>query len=491
MKTKFYFLAILSLSAALLLSCSKEDVQVSPVEPVNPVVEQEIPAGKLISATKVDVVPANEAIEEWTNKFMGSENLLSLKLLGMELADFDIVTYRIKYNSTTIQNGVSRDIVLAGDVSFIAERTGLISTRHLSSVTLFNTVFNTSKEDVTLVDNIASSIRSIYNALVVYPFYQGGPDSDTIYATPCELLIKGKQAIDCELAALEFIESLDGVEMMSGYYTENVGVSNGGGPALAVAYLLENDCQYKQLAEKINLRSTYVGAGNCSTKSLIANLKTVNKESAIYPTASTGFITAVAGAYYTWKGDEYFKTSALEDYFSECVYSYDAYKTYLSADALLVWEDEDALGFKDKTVLDVYSENLGSLYFYSSYVPGIQDAVNSGIFADGDFIMDSDPMKELLSAFDNNEVICSGWSPKTAIKFAHSKDDEFLLYDVNYNIWKNLSNNGRNRLVKLYTVEDLDHTASTTQFLVDVISHKHPFNAESDFSAEDIMSLLM
>ncbi len=482
-------IAILFLSVALFYSCSKGDLQVAPIEPVNPVFEQDVTDAKLISATKVSVVSADQAIEEWTNKFMGSENLLSFQLLGKELVDFDIVTYRIKYNSSTIQNGEPRDIVLAGDVSFITERTGLIPTRHLSSVTLFNTVFNTSKDDVVMVDNIISSIRSIYNVLVVFPFYQGGPDSDAIYATPCEILLKGKQAIDCELAALEFIESLDGVEMMPGFYTENVGVSNGGGPALAVTYLLENDSQYKQFAERINLRSTYVGAGNCSVKSLITNLNTVNKESAIYPTASTGFITAVAGAYYTWKGDKYFKTSTLDDYFSECVYSYDAYSQYLSKDMRAIWEEE--LSFKDKTVLDVYRDNLGSLYYLSSYVPGIQEAANSDTFIDGDFIMDSEPMKELLSALDNNEVICSGWSPKSAIKFAHSEDDEFLLYDVNYNIWKNLSNNGRNRLVKLYTVKGLDHTASSTQFIVDVITHKHPYNAESDFSAEDIMSLFM
>jgi len=533
---KLKSLLVFFAAAFVFASCQKEE-SVSVVEPqLEETTVREMPTGLLISATKTSEIPATEIADRMVDSLkIKDADLFKFTLLNEDLFNFKIVTYRILYRSHTLYRGESVPITLAGDVSFVADSTGLISKRHLESVTLFNTVFNTSQYDVTTCeDSFYTNLRAIFNALVVYPLYQGGPCSsygeggELIYATPTEFLIKGRQAIECELAALEFVDKhLDNVEMMPNYYTECIGISNGGGTALAIQYLLENDPAYKRYADQINLRSNYVGAGHCSNKALIENLLNVPDTSAMYSVVPAGYLACVAGAYLTWAdgvnhfkpyddevedGEKYGQAVKLQDYFSDTFVNYDFSKhrnywvmwmRYFGSSIVPAYDAmnaryEDIFGgpisYYASKPLELHVNNAISLYTYSYALPNIKKTINPDLLDDPEnptsIIMSRHAVEELCDAFAENEKMLSGWNPKTPLKFVHSEDDDFVSYDANYEIWRSLSHGGLNPRVQMESKEGLSHGDSATQCIIDVVLNKHPFHAISILTYDDLSSLV-
>jgi len=472
----YKFISIISASALILASCQKEEMQQT--EPANetPVIEN-ITSGKLVSATKVGEISAEEAVAKFIEN-TGKEyiDLINLNLLGQNLLDFNIVTYRINYLSTVHRNGADEPMVLDGDVSFIVDEAGTIKNRTLDGVTLFHTCYNTSSEDVSMLESLKGdqilfnvNLRTLYNFAVVFPFYQGGPVSkNEICVAPSEFLYKAKQAIDCELAALEFIESLENVSMAEDSYTDNIGLSNGGGPALATQYLLENDSEYKQYASKVNLRSTYIGEGNCSNKSLFDNIlkefeptepiitPLIGMSVDVAKLAPAAYISTLGGTYATW-GSEHFGGMLVDDFKANYFSSSDPFSLML---------------------LNTFLSNNSSIMFAAlGGSSTIQQTVNSNLLsADGhSFNKENEYVKNIYKAFDENEIILSGWNPRTPLKIAHSLDDDFLFYEHNFDIWKSLSRNGLNPNVRMETVIKFNHMDATFYFLLtDVILKQNP-----------------
>jgi len=481
---KTSFLPILAV--IILASCQKE----GRITITEPIAEENISSfqqepGKLVSATLKSSLPAVDAIDNALSELKSysteygsliDNSLTAEDLIKFNIGDFNVdyklLTYTITYSSITRVNGEFEPVTLTGDVSFIADASGRSSTRKLESVSLYHTIYNTSTEDSQIVEPMIMPARAAYNALVVFPFFQGTfSDKGKHVVAPSEPVIKAVQALDCEMAAFELIESLDGVYMKPDYYTENIGISNGGGSALAVQYLLENNILYhfydvryvRNYADKIRLKSTYIGEGNCSTKEMFPLLLS-NFHSGVLSffdinlLAPVGYITSVVGAYKTWQ--DLFGNIELEDFFSD--------------DFL-----KDSNNYLQK-----YLDGTISLMFTAvqddTYDLKTSEIVNPDML-DGDeingytFKTDNDKYIALMNALSKNDCILSGWTPKANIMFAHCITDEFLYYEDAVKLYSNLSNNGSADNVFFKSIYGFDHfTSSSVLFFVDAILKKHP-----------------
>lgn len=489
---KKYLKSILILSAALALfaSCQKEELAQS--QPAGNTVTQETgtEAGRLVSYSLSKSIPVQDVIDQCKSSTFNNINpqdssfaeIFKVSFLGRDIVDFEIVTYTIRYMSETRNvNGV-HPTVLSGAVSFIVDRSGLINKRKLESVSLINTTFNASALDVTSMLSYFN-LRTIYNALAVYPFYQGGDINDGNVVASTEFILKGKQAIDCEIAALELINNLSNVEMKENYYTENIGVSNGGGPALAFQYLLEKDKEYMQKSKKINLRSSYLGEGNYSYAALMPVFLSTSLHSSLLglPTdmdfaAPSAFISMVAGAYVTWQ-DKYFAGIKLEDYFSQ---------EFLN----------DRNPETGMNLIEQFLANEGSIYYDT-----MEDSIKVTDIINPDLIVFNPEdntysykkgtiIDNLIESFTENECILDGWLPRSEMQITHSLYDEFLSYKTAFTLWKNLSAFGFNYNVKLSNLYILNHAEASLYLIAkDVLLHKHPVEVEEQ-SENNIQSIL-
>ncbi len=433
----------------------------------------------LVSASLKCVTPASE-VADMLGQFdeIPAPNLLDIDLseLGLELR-----TYRIVYKT---KDNRGQEIQLSGDVSFLANPI-LPHVRILESVSLFHSAFFTDESKSTEYEQYAFPGRSIHNALVVYPHYQGvyeGRKPEYVEGHPvtvAELLLKARQSIDCELAAIELIDRLEGVALMPHYYTENIGLSCGAGTALATQYLLENDTQLKSVNRKsIRLTGTYCCEGCYSYSGLLSKLMEVMPydESLEEFTSMEDFkpaclITVIVGAYDTWKGlkdqdgNEFFAgVDDVREYFSP---------EFLNSDNL--YEDDgrqitDIIGYFRSGMLNAHSRIFKRAGFLSSTM------INPELLNSNHEIDTANPkIKTLLDALAQNDKILSGWNPTARLCISHSINDEFVPYSQALGVYKSLSKGGINRNVILQTVPGLNHTEGNQYYgIKDIIIKKHP-----------------
>ena len=475
-KNRAVVLGLIFSSAVLLCGCSKDSsFTEAPTETSDETVEE---SGVLVSASLEDVTTASELADK-ISEFIDIPVLdlldLDLNELGLELR-----TYRIVYKT---KDNRGNTIQLSGDVSYLANslHPGI---RILESVSLFHPAFFTDEGKSTEYEQYAFPGRSIHNALVVYPHYQGvheGRKEEYVEGHPvtvAELLLKARQGIDCELAAIELVNKLEGVSLMPYYYTENIGLSCGAGTALATQYLLENDPQLKSVNKKsIRLAGTYCCEGCYSYSGLLSKLTEVvpYDESLEEFTSMEDFkpaclIAVIVGAYDTWKGlkdqngNEFFAgVDDVREYFSEAL---------LNSKEL--FEDDgrqitDIIAYFRTGTLSAHSRIFKRAGFLSSTM------INPELLKDGEIDTTNPKIKTLLDALAQNDRILSDWTPSAQLCISHSTSDEFVPYSQAFGVYKSLSESGRNRNVHLQTVSGLNHTDGNKFFgIKDIVLKKHP-----------------
>lgn len=466
-------------SAVLLCACSKDlSFSEASTEASNETTEE---SGILVSASLKCVTPASEVADGLLKNFgeIPAPELLDIDLseIGLELR-----TYRIVYKT---KDNRGKEIQLSGDVSYLANPINS-HTRILESVSLFHSAFFTDEGKSTEYEQYAFPARSIHNALVVYPHYQGvheGRKPEYLEGRPvtvAELLLKARQGIDCELAAIELINKLKGVKLMPQYYTENIGLSCGAGTALATQYLLENDPQLKHVNKKsIRLTGTYCCEGCYSYSGLLSKLTEVvhYDESLEEFTSMEDFkpaclIAVIVGAYDTWKGmkdqdgNEFFAgVDDVNEYFSP---------EFLGSDNL--FEDDgrqitDIIDYFRTGTLSAHSRIFKRAGFLSSTMIN-PELLNSAHEID----VTNSKIKTLLNALAQNDRILSGWNPSAQLCISHSTGDEFVPYSQALDVYKSLSKGGLNRNVRLQTIPCLNHTNGNKFYgIKDIVLKKHPY----------------
>ena len=472
---KSLLLFAIPLAIATLEGCQKELVENNEVDtPVEQIVDPE--QGKLVSATLKSVQPVEEAVQNAFAKagsiYQKDELLKSTKLFESKFfgTKWQLETYRITYNTKDYRG---KTIQLCGDIAFINGTTRFAGPHSLSNIFVFNTMFSTNMDAAVGFEPIVMPTRALRNSLVVFPLYQGVAGDEGINTiSVAEPLLKARQTIDCELAAIEFLKQ-KGIALEEGYYTENVGISNGSGAALAFQYLLEGTPWYEGInSDIIRLRGTYCAEGCYSFSRLVPmvfepapELEGEDLLTRITKSLRTVcFVAVVAGTFDAWKGvkkdmfHEFFEhTGKAEDFFSDKFIN-----------------ETPAGGYKN------YVE-----YFRSGTMPmGDSELINMNVHEmvnpclldeNGCLKMEHPYVKDLISALSVGDVMLDGWTPKSGLRIAHSKSDDFIPFSQPEMVYENLSNNGFNRNVSFVTKESLGHLDGTLYFFLrDIILKDHP-----------------
>lgn len=470
-------------SVAAAISCQKQEMPMECVEAVNGQ-ETVYETGNLVSSELVSRESASLALSNALATIKEESGVLhdfnlsntdvlfnsSLLGIGMELQ-----TYRIVYNTKGGKEG-KEDVRLSADVALI-NTVGAAKPRCIEAINCFVTPFNTDEYSTTLFSSIVLPIRAIYNTVVVSPHFQGVyEDKGKHTVSVSEMLIKAEQAIDCEKAVIELVNSLDNVCLADNYYTENMGPSNGGATVLAMQFLLENEPVFKEVNKNLlHLGATYCCDGCYDYWQVLSSLEikedeakeikddTISQIISVLESSSVlvpdAMLAAIMSVYDTY-GDLYFKGIKAEDFFSD---KYNGVRVESGGQQLSLIELFRA---GDYGMLSDFIFKNG-ITAYNMFA--------EGMLKDGRLNMEDSRVMALKEALGRSERIRRDWDPKTPLTIAHSTADDFISYEPVYVMYENLSNNGRNRNVTMRTVKNMTHLPATSYFLVaDILFKKHP-----------------
>lgn len=493
----YRFLAITTV-LAIFAGCQKAEIQdiQSKENEGKEIVEEGQPIAvtgqsRLMSASLENTKSINEALQEAASAAEQTGNSLSLPDTVKSFQGFggwQLQVYKIVYKTVDIKGDT---IQLAGHVGLLNSPSG--KTRMpVDAVSLFHTAVNTEELTTTLYEVMVLPFRALYNHVVVYPFYQGiDIDKGVHPVTISEPLLKARQAIDCEVAAMELLDIL-GIDMDRDYYTANMGISNGGATTVATQYMLENYPEYREInRDIIRLKGTYVGEGCYSFRELIPSLTAPAEKSLaallvkdyLSIIKSASYIACLVGSYDTWKGinGHYEDVPDIDVYFSEEFlniqrpYWNDGLSIINYIDQNIPRPEPD--GYTDyidmfrKGLLCIAEDKIFNLEIT------VADMINPELLGEDGLVDMSNPyLITVQKAFSENDIFLGGWAPHTMLKMAHSVDDDFVDFKQVREVFEGLNNNGFNRNVALSTVKGLDHLTGTFFFLIkDILAKEEPW----------------
>ena len=494
--------AVICFFALSVVSC-QDTLETLTVEPEVEEIVSVDSCGELISYSFVGSQTVGEAIEESTRSAV-SETGVSLesylKLSGSDVPDFfagiksivgmvpdletlssvieyfdfetdlEIVTYRIVYSTLGGIDGKEK-VNLTADVAYLTDKYGILD-RILESVTLFSAGFHIMAIDCVYYEPFIIPLRSLFNSLVVYPHFQGvSEDKGKHDVVPSDFIMGARQAIDAERAALQLVKSLPKVAMYKGYYTENTGMSNGGGVAFSVHYLLENDPEYKTLnKDLIRLRSTCIAEGNLDYSETFSHL--MKEGSSLGSSLSLNidvlkpemFLSSVVGT--VDSHPEYFGINSTYGY-------YDVFSKYFNSE-FLKGENKYAPYDGSSNYIETYRKCKLYQTMLSRRGISIKDVINPQILdSDGQIDVNNEYVKLLLETIDKynkKDEVLSGWTPSASIVLAHSEIDDFVSIDTAREVADNLGSN-----VSVKTTDKYSHEIASFYFMfTEICFKKHP-----------------
>lgn len=464
--------ALLSVSL-LLAGCEKDQERDTP-----PVFEEPI----LVSSSLLFTSPGAALYD------MISERVPVLPELVHELGNISkrnhslrISVYEIVYKSKDI---AGNEIILSGMVSVPFHIDGTEMT--INNISLEHSIFNIDS-DITTVFGALATIRALFGSLVVTPYCQGGgvdKGRPGTYVPLSEHILKARQSIDCELAALEFLrtQAVRGlnVRLSPNYSTYNIGISNGGASALAVMKILESETEYEEVnRDRIHLSGTYMGEG-CADYSIlldtfIDNYDKPTQVDRMKPDILISIMTSAYNAHAIYSPKPYFSYEEngrtmhinLESYFSE---EFNAARVLVGNEMVSITEACNR-GYWYDNLLQMSDDS----YILKAGFETLEDIFSPDLFnEDGTVNKSRREWKAIISALKENSLL-DGFEPKSKLLIVSSKDDTFIPFEINRQMYENLSDGGRNPNVKLRAISGLDHSDASDLCWIESIVKKNLF----------------
>lgn len=450
---------------------------------------------KLLSYDLVDVRTGAQALEEgnatlaylndiFVNETKSQRSFEEIECSSDTLLNILLWTYQISYFS---KDASGKDIVLSSLVSFPTFKSGRKLT--LSNISLSHSMFNMTDTMTKLIANVTKVRCILFADVIVSPFYQGGGIDKRrpgTFVPIAEHNLKARQAIDGEIAALEFLDSLKAssdlnFELSPTYRTYNMGISNGGACALAVLKILENDPKYIEInREKIHLGGTLMGEGSADYGMLydqcIDRYDMPIQMDFLKPDAVVATINSSYKAHAVFSPKDYFfyedeqgvrKKIQLEDFFSP---EFCAVRFELDEGSLSFFDAYDNCFWLAAVSLSTGITSEILLHGFEK----LADIFNPKLFReDGSIDKDCREWKALMCAFEENSLI-DGYSPRSPLLIFCSKNDTFMPYNINELLYNNLRDGGRNRNVRMRTLYGLDHFPATFYIWAFELTHRNP-----------------
>lgn len=468
-KKSILLAAILAVSACGKQAMDESGKQEQQEQKQEPQEEKVVVEGDLVSYEFLLAEPLDDKL----NALADGLSIAAPLICDIDLSEdgLQFKTYRITYNTVDI---LGKPIVLSGDVCYI-DRGTTGKVRRLESISLFHTSYASTENRCCQYEDKAFTCRAIHNALVVFPHYQGFYAGRAYRVTIEESLLKARQAIDCEIAALQLVEKLDDVALERSYYTNNMGISCGTGPTLATHYLLEQDEALKKVnRDKIHLNSSYCCEGPYKFSEIFTYLVDEFPYEDLQDNedfSQIALISIVAGTYDTWKGltdsqgNEFFKgIDDVKVYFDPTLFTR---QDLISEDSTMV---TDVVEYFREGKLDHHTDMFKNAGLSSRAM------INPELFTEDEKLdVDHPLIQALYAALKVNEIITEGWTPQAKLTIAHSTGDELCPYEKTLSVYRSLSDNGNNSQVNLYTTFFLEHTEANQFFAIrDLALQKNP-----------------
>jgi len=386
--------------------------------------------------------------------------ILSAKFLKEGSAGFHFERQNFLYRSVT---AAGDSATFSGSVVYPYSNSGKPHT--LDGWTIYSDYGSTNNENRMSNFVEVPYFRAAFNQAVTFCDMQGYGATNrknkeaTTELMPCffDHYAKGRQTVDAAVAANQVLE-MKGMKMAQDQFVENMGFSLGAPGALGVVKYIESEKDCPAWVRDSLMRNirTFAAAGPLNVWDVFTDLVKKDEPLAIFHFPIALVISAFASF------PEQFKDYTLYDFFDPRMS--DIIVPTILGDTMCII---DAIACNDYEEWAIQGANELETIFEGR----ITKMLHPGMFDDNGKPNLADPKMALLKMALESYSISNGWSPKSPVLMAHSKDDELTDIDritAVYNQFK--SANNEVRLLPLIG----DHTASSFLSHIYVLLNPHP-----------------
>lgn len=365
--------------------------------------------------------------------------------------------HSFSYRSTDSQG---KPVVLSGIAVFPNNVEGSDRDYELDNITLFSTYHIDLSGDCPSLKGSQVMLRTIFNSMVVIPDFQGYGVSADMRHPYLEFNTLARQAVDCELAALELAKGL-GVTTCKSYGTFNMGVSKGGATALAVHKYLETKAS-DSVRNVVRLKSTYCSSGLFDAAGMLRS------EAEQRSIGSPWFPAMLVSSSFNANRD-LFESYEVADFMSN---GFNSFHTNINGENYSLMSMMESKRFT--------SDEIARKYRTNGFTSARQILSNRLLNGSGVNVEDELYAKIKQISEKNNPML--GWDPDEApILIEHSKMDDFVPFETTFSSYEKLKymdDGTPNDLVEFKTTYIASHILSTADGVLRMITHKDP--AEKD-----------
>lgn len=342
-----------------------------------------------------------------------------------------IETYSFTYRSHTV---AGEECVMSGRVTF-PNNTVDGTSHQVKTLSLCSRQALSGNDWAASESMFRMPIRALWNSAVIEPDFQNyGVNFAQVPEGAASPKVLARQLADCLLAALELMRQ-HGVSLAPDGYTTNWASSQSCAVPLMFAKYYETEAP-DWFRNAVKLHSTFTGEGPLYLPDaflyLFKHMEMAN-EFYTYPCSYISAFTPEQLGGYTFH-------EFVAPWFTNTYVKVDE-KEYTVADAtskmILPW---DFLPPSEFTRLDqILSPDM--------------------VTADGNIDMESEKTKAVFGILEEHGDM-SGWTPQHPIYIAHSEEDALFPYELAYEHYLRLSNQGQNPLVHFVTVPPIESIVS-------------------------------
>lgn len=322
--------------------------------------------------------------------------------------------HHFQYNTVDL-NG--NPMVLSGKLSYVKRTKKGVTNNMFDGIELSIPGFALGNSTSTL-GLLSTYMRVRYNIVQITPDRQGrGCDNDN-YFPIAQPYLAARQAIDCQMAAMELIRNLE-LELADDYTTTINGISQGSPTALAVQQLLETS-EPAKVTDKIrlgrtNLRVPTTDFWRVAETVLISN--PIQMDRYVVPAIMQFIIDAKCSH------PDIMADYEIEDYFKP---EFNEQRIEIGGESYSWIEVVN----KDMEDDDILPMNYG---FVTAHDALKEDTYNE----DGSINLQNPRIAALKAAIDAS-ALNYDWTPKHPIYFMHSTRDDVMPYEDIYNLCKDI-----------------------------------------------------
>ena len=339
---------------------------------------------------------------------------------------WEIQSYIFTYRTQTVDG---RDVVLSARVTFPNNTVGNILHQVKTLSLHFHQGFFSS-EWTPSESLMFMPLKALWDSAVIEPDLQKWGITHGIEADGGGSgLHMARQMADCTVAALEVMRQ-HGVSLAPDGYTTNWGSSQSAVPALIFARWYEEEAPqwYK---DALRLHSTFSGEGAIDMPAFIEHSY---KHPELIPPLLT-IIVAYIKAFSPEQLGGYSPNDFVPQWYIDTKYEVNGREiTFYDAVSFFYTDIVDPIGQKMTSFDEVVAPDM--------------------LTPDGEVDMDCPKIRAWMACLKKHNKL-EGWTPEHPVFLAHSQEDGMIPYELAYNLYRTLSNEGQNTKVHMMNVSSL------------------------------------